>query len=31
FNRRYPCVCVGYLMTAAAEGPAKLAEMYDYA
>jgi hypothetical protein len=31
FNRRYLCVCVGYLMTASAEGPAKLAEMYDYA
>jgi Transposase DDE domain len=31
FNRRYLCVCVGYLMAAAAEGPAKLAEMYNYA
>jgi hypothetical protein len=31
FNRRYLYVCVGYLMTASAEGPAKLAEMYDYA
>jgi hypothetical protein len=31
FNPRYLCVCVGYLMAAAAEDPAKLAEMYDYA
>lgn len=31
FNRRYLCVCVGYLMAAAAEGPAKLAEMYGHA
>ena len=31
FNRRYLCVCVGYLMTAVAEGPEKFNEMYAYA
>jgi len=31
FNRRYLCVCVGYLMAAAAEGPERLTEMYEYA
>jgi len=31
FNRRYLCVCVGYLMATAAEGPEKFTEMYEYA
>jgi hypothetical protein len=31
FNRRYLCVCVGYLMAAAAEGQGKFNEMYNYA
>jgi hypothetical protein len=31
FNRRCLCVCVGYLMVAAAEGQLKFDEMYDYA
>ena len=31
FNRRYLCMCVGYLMVAAAEGKSKFDDMYAYA